>query len=132
MCHPKEGQTQRKFLEKATTGARAATNVQLGGVNTEVEPELVPATDDAGIPALPLIIGAYSVISTLETSSIDFIAPPYLVVEVDDDGMMHVEQDVEPSKIHGKERIMWKWLGNLNPMKVLRIFLRALKFIFKQ
>ncbi len=140
MCHPNDVKTERKCLE-TTTDRERVQNIEVataaGGANTDFEPELITPQEDLGIPTLPLIIGPYSVISTLETSSSNFIAPPYLVVEVDDDGMMHTNDDNQRLRTmrpiaNEKRRLMWKWLDQLNPLTLIRTFVKTLRFIFKQ
>ena len=38
----------------------------------------------APVPTIPLLIGPYRIMTTSETSTLNFVPPPYFVVEIDD------------------------------------------------
>ncbi len=132
MCLPNQGK-ERTRLETPSSELGGGTNVHdidiAGGANQMmVEPELMAQgdQDETRIPTIPLIIGPYSIIPTVETNSTDFVVPPYLVVEVDDDAaVVHQEEEVADSRrMYVKKRIKWRWPNSWNPFRCFKIFLR--------
>lgn len=88
MCLPKS--TNSRHIYDGTLTSRAIGTVNYSPQQTRSRDELDEPTTSTTVAhqtvpqSLPLLIGPIQVIPIADTLSIDFIPPPYFVVEVDD------------------------------------------------